>query len=257
MPAIDQAPENLPAGDYISPGFARIFPDRCFPHLAAGERERMNWPWLRRDIPHRIYVDGRQPGVGFVSRDEAHILYNTARRFVGAPALEIGCWLGWSACHLALGGATLDVIDPLLGEPDVFASVRGSLACAGVLDRTRLFPAASPARVLELAGVERRQWNLIFIDGNHDAPAPLNDAKAVAATAAADALVLFHDLACPAVAQGLAHFRALGGWQVMLYQTMQIMGVAWRGGVEPIRHRPDPTVAWSLPEHLGDWPVCA
>ncbi|WP_204249752.1 hypothetical protein [Gemmata sp. SH-PL17] len=49
-------------------------------------------------------MDRRAPHIGFVSRDEAAILYNTALRFRGRRALEIGCWLGWSTCHLALGG---------------------------------------------------------------------------------------------------------------------------------------------------------
>ena len=36
----------------------------------------------------------------------------------------------------------------------------------------------------------------------------------------------------------------------MAYNTMQIMGVAWRGNVEPVAHIPDPTVPWTLPPHL-------
>ncbi|HEY5301543.1 MAG TPA: class I SAM-dependent methyltransferase [Acetobacteraceae bacterium] len=248
-------PPVFPSEDYVAPGLARVRPDACFPDMVAGDRARSDWPYLRREIPHAWYVDRRQPGVGFVSRDEAHILYNTAQRFTGARALEIGCWLGWSACHLALGGVTLDVIDPLLGDPDVYASVRASLRCAGVLERTSLIPGMSPARVFELDGLFRRGWTLFFIDGNHDAPAPLADAKAVAAVAPADALVLLHDLVCPDVAQGLAWFRARG-WQTMLYQTMQVMGVAWRGAARPVAHVPDPRVAWTLPEHLRSWPVC-
>ncbi len=245
---------ELPPGDYVALGLALVRPDACFPFLTAGDRTLSDWPFLRREIPHTFYVDRRQPAVGFVSRDEAHILYNTARRFPGVGALEIGCWLGWSACHLALGGVRLDVIDPLLAEPDVYASVRASLSAAGVFGSTTLVPGFSPGRVFELAGLHGRSWNLFFIDGNHDAPAPLADAKAVAAVAPADALVLFHDLVCPAVAEGFAHFRALG-WRTMLYQTMQIMGVAWRGAMEPVAHVPDPAVSWTMPPHLADWPV--
>ena len=241
-------------GDYVAPGLARVRPDACFPNMIQGDRALADWPYLRREIPHHFYVDQRQPKIGFVSRDEAHILYNTARRYPGSPALEIGCWLGWSACHLALGGVRLDVIDPLLAEPDIFASVRASLEAAGVLGHTTLVPGVSPALVFELAGLHRRSWNLFFIDGNHEAPAPLADARAVAAVAPADALVLFHDVVAPSVAAGLAHFRALG-WNTMLYQTMQIMGVAWRGAMQPLAHVPDPAVRWTLPAHLAGWAV--
>lgn len=39
------------------------------------------------------------------------------------------------------------------------------------------------------------------------------------------------------------------------YQTMQIMGVAWRGAMQPVAHVPDPAVRWTLPAHLEGWPV--
>ena len=64
------------------------------------------WPYLRKEVPHLCTADLRQPTIGFVSRDEAHILYNTALKLKGKNALEIGCWLGWSTAHLAAGGVT-------------------------------------------------------------------------------------------------------------------------------------------------------
>jgi hypothetical protein len=36
---------------------------------------------------------------------------------------------------------------------------------------------------------------------------------------------------------------------------MQIMGVAWRGNVEPVRHSPDPAIQWQLPAHLQRYSV--
>jgi hypothetical protein len=36
---------------------------------------------------------------------------------------------------------------------------------------------------------------------------------------------------------------------------MQIMGVAWRGNVQPIAHIPDPSVNWELPSHLQHYEV--
>ena len=65
-----------------------------------------------------------------------------------------------------------------------------------------------------------------------------------------DAAIVFHDLVSPDVTAGLAYFRDRG-WQTRIYQTMQIMGIAWRGAVTPPRHTPDPAVAWTLPEHLA------
>ncbi|MGG6296088.1 TylF/MycF/NovP-related O-methyltransferase [Leptolyngbya sp. AN02str] len=245
----------LPMGDYVSPGLAIVQPDAAFPHMTLGDRHACPWPYLRREIPHNWYVDARYPIIGFLSRDEAQILHNLARQFAGQRALEIGCWMGWSACHLALAGVTLDVVDPLLEQPEIYDSVSGSLAAAGVGDRVTLFPGYSPQKVEDIANQHQRLWSLIFIDGNHEAPGPLQDAIACEALAAEDALIVFHDLTSPDVAQGLDYFRQQG-WNTLVYQTMQIMGIAWRGNVQPVSHQPDPSVNWTVPPHLQHYEVC-
>jgi len=244
----------LPAGDYVSPGFAIVWPDAAFPNKVIADPRTCPWPHLRQDIPHNWYVDQRQPTVGFLSRDEAQILYNLALQFEGKRALEIGCWVGWSACHLALAGVELDVVDPLLERPEFFETVQASLTAAGVSDRVNLVPGYSPQAVQQLAQQAQRQWALIFIDGNHEAPGPLEDAIACAQYAAPDALIVFHDLASPEVSAGLDYFKQQG-WQTLVYQTMQIMGIAWRGNVHPIAHQPDPKVNWVLPDHLQGYDV--
>ncbi|NJL67423.1 MAG: glycosyltransferase [Microcoleus sp. SM1_3_4] len=244
----------LPEGDYVSPGLSIIQPDSCFSNMIVGNKSGCVWPYLRREIPHNWYVDRRQPIVGFVSRDEAHIIYNTALKFKGKKALEIGCWLGWSACHLALAGVDLDVIDPVLATQEFYESVNNSLRTAGILEKVNLIAGYSPQKVEELATQLQRKWSLIFIDGNHEAPGPLNDAIICEQVAEEDALILFHDLASPDVAQGLDYFKEKG-WNTMVYQTMQIMGVAWRGNVEPVIHQPDPNIDWKLPAHLQHYYV--
>lgn len=240
--------------DYISPGFEIIQPDQAFPNMVVGDTQTCKWPYLRRDIPHNWYVDQRQPIIGFLSRDEAHILYNTALQFQGKRALEIGCWLGWSACHIALAGLQLDVIDPLLIREEIYETVSNSLESASVLDSVNLIGGYSPQKVEELAANSQGKWSLIFIDGDHDAPGPLKDAIACEKYAEEDAIILFHDLTSPDVAQGLDYFQEKG-WNTMIYQTMQIMGVAWRGKVEPVKHIPDPRINWELPLHLQHYVV--
>ncbi|MDZ8185357.1 MAG: class I SAM-dependent methyltransferase [Nostoc sp. ChiSLP02] len=246
--------ELLPEGDYVSPGFSIIQPDSCFPNMILGNPYNSFWYYLRRDIAHNWYVDRRRQDTGFVSRDEAHILYNTALKFQGKKALEIGCWMGWSACHLALGGVQLDVIDPMLSQELFYESVTDSLKSAGVKESVNLIPGYSPQAVEELANKFQRKWSLIFIDGHHETPAPLNDAIICEQFAEPDALILFHDLASPDVGEGLNYFKHKG-WNTMVYQTMQIMGVAWRGNIEPVMHQPDPQINWRLPPHLRQYPV--
>jgi predicted O-methyltransferase YrrM len=231
-----------------------VRPDAAFPHLVIGDRDGVSWPYFRREIPHNWYVDARYPRCGVLSRDEASILYNTALAMSGRMALEIGCWKGWSTCHLLAGGVDLDVIDPLLDRDefrrDVSAAIDWVHSDLGVAARVNLCAGASPDAVDRLAAEGRGPWSLIFIDGSHDAPAPRLDATAADRHASPDALVLLHDLAAPDVAEGLVYL-ADRGWQTAVYHTMQLMGVAWRGRVRPLAHQPDPRVNWSLPDHLS------
>jgi glycosyltransferase involved in cell wall biosynthesis/predicted O-methyltransferase YrrM len=239
----------LPEEDYVAPGLEIIQPDQAFPYMAIGNPNLNNWPYLRREIPHNWYVDDREATIGFLSRDEASILYNTALQFKGKRALEIGCWMGWSACHLALAGVVLDVVDPVLENASAYESVFTSLQSAGVAERVTLHAGLSPEKVEEITEVHNRKWPLIFIDGNHEASGPLLDAIVCENLAEEDAIILFHDLASPEVAQGLDYLQ-VSGWNTMVYQTMQIMGVAWRGKVQPIHHTPDPRIDWLIPKHL-------
>jgi len=181
--------------------------------------------------------------------------------FAGKPALEIGCFLGWSACHLALGGVLLDVVDPILRDPGYLQSVTTSLQSAGVMDRVKLHAGPSPSAVKELAAQQTtttpdgasRKWELVFIDGNHEFPGPVNDAVVCERYCAESSMVLFHDLMSPHVAEGLQFFR-YRGWKTRIFHTSQIMGVAWRGDVQPVNHIPDPSANWDIPEHLRGWP---
>jgi hypothetical protein len=239
-------------GDYVSPGFIRVRLDNYFPNMVKGDIAACAWPHLRRTGKHNWYVDKRAPTVGFISRDEAHIIYNCARPFAGKPALEIGCWLGWSACHLALAGVQLDVIDPLIANETFRASIMSSLKpVCGKGQNLRLISGQSPAMVHELAEQGIR-WSLVFIDGNHEFPGPVNDAVAVELHCAADALVLFHDLLSPHVAEGLRYFQ-YRGWHTRVFHTMQIMGAAWRGNVVIPQYISDTGANWEVPEHLKDW----
>ncbi|MFS8866454.1 class I SAM-dependent methyltransferase [Synechococcus sp. H55.9] len=244
--------ESIARHDYVSTSFQKIYLDHCFPNMRVGNADQRFPSYLRRHIPHLCYVDCRNPSVNFVSRDEAHILYNTALELKGKSALEIGCWLGWSTAHLAAGGVVLDVVDPALFDPVVYESVEQSLCLAGVRSNVNLHPGYSPKKVEEIALQTNRRWSLIFIDGNCESPAPLQDTRVVERYAAEDCLVLFHNLVLPSVAEGLNYLKDRG-WKTMIYQTMQIMGVAWRGNVRPVDHMPDPNVHWTLPEHLGDY----
>lgn len=236
--------------DYISPGLRVVRPDDCFPHMRAGDPLHHPWKYLRRDVPHTWYADERFPLMGFLNRDEAVLLHNIALQFAGKRALEIGSWLGWSTCHLALAGVELDVVDPAHDDPVIHASVEESLNRAGVFERVHLARGRSPETLAEL----RQHWSLFFIDGDHEAPGPLRDTTAALAYATEDCAFVFHDLAAPAVAAPLKYLQEKG-FNVVVYLTAQIMALAWRGDVTPVAHVPDPNVAWQLPPHLAGLPI--
>jgi glycosyltransferase involved in cell wall biosynthesis/predicted O-methyltransferase YrrM len=236
--------------DYISPGLRVVQPDDCFPHMRPGDPLHHPWKYLRRDVPHRWYADERFPLMGFINRDEAVLLHNLALQFAGRRALEIGSWMGWSTCHLAMAGVLLDVVDPAHEDPIIRASVEDSLRCCGIAERVNLAGGRSPESLAAL----KQHWSLFFIDGDHEGRAPMRDTAAALSYATGDCAFVFHDLASPAVAEPL-RFLQDKGFNVVVYQTAQIMALAWRGEVTPVAHVPDPNVAWQLPPHLVGLPV--
>jgi glycosyltransferase involved in cell wall biosynthesis/predicted O-methyltransferase YrrM len=244
--------EPWPTWDHVSRGLDPVQVDHAFPHLVAGDALHHPWPHLRRDVPHTWYIDERHPTMGVLNRDEATLLHHLARRVSGGKVLEIGAWLGWSTCHLALAGVTVDVVDPAHDDPAFRTEVETALTQCGVMDRVRLHGGRSPETVEALATAGRR-WDLVFIDGDHVAPGPIRDALACVPFLSPDGAVVFHDLASPDVAEGLRALQGLG-FRVLVYQTAQLMGVAWRGDFAPVIHHPDPAVAWQLPVHLLDLP---
>lgn len=240
----------IPIGDYVAPDLAIVIPDSCFPNMIKGDVSLNSWRYLRKGHSHSWYTDKRGPAWGFLSRDEAILLYNIALSFEGLPALEIGCFYGWSTCHLALAGVRLDVIDPLLDTAPFAESVRSSLRKAGVESTVSLWSGSSPAKVHNLAKERPGGWSLFFIDGNHERPAPLEDTKACEPYAAAEAMFIYHDLASPDVTEALFYLKERG-WNVRVFVTAQIMGAAWRGNVNVIDHKPDPPVLDGIPAHLN------
>ena len=235
--------------DYVADHLDVPALDHLFPNMIEVDKSVSTWPWLRRDIDHAFRVDRRNPIVGFINRDEASLLYSNARLFAGLSGVEIGAWRGWSTAHLiAAGLSKLHVIEPLLEDPDWQAEFTEVARKAGGGEGTILVPEKSPEAVRRL-GASGVRWSFAFIDGDHDWEAPTQDALACAPYLEPTAMVLFHDLVSPYVAKGLRALQS-AGWNVMAYQTAQMLGVAWRGEVAPVAHKPDPSQQWRVPAHL-------
>jgi glycosyltransferase involved in cell wall biosynthesis len=240
--------------DYVSPGLHVVTPDEAFPQLRPGDQFQHPWKYTRRDVPHLWYAHEQFPHMGVINRDEAVLLHNIALQFAGRRALEIGSWIGWSTCHIALAGVHVDAIDPAHDDEEIRAVVDASLRASQVVDRVNLAGGSSPETIVALAAGSGRRWSLFFLDGDHEGSAPVRDALACLPYAADDCAFVFHDLASPDVAAGLRAMQA-EGFHVVLYQTAQVMGLAWRGDVAPVPHVPDPAVAWQIPSHLVGLPT--
>lgn len=247
---IDQA--VFPPEDYVSPGFERIKLDAFFPTMTEADRAAVMGPVGRADIPHRCLADVRHMSPNFLNRDEIHIVYNTALRFRGRRALEVGTWFGWATLHLSRAGVALDTVDFALTHPLVREAVVKTLREAGAKD-VRLGAGPNVEMLRRLVEEERRSWSLFLLGA---APGAGADLAAEAATALrgaeADALALLPDMAVPKRAETLRRLRD-EGWRVRLYDTARILGVAWRGNVCPVDHVPDPRVNWRRPDHLADF----
>ncbi len=242
------------AKDYVADNLEAPSLDHLFPNMIEADKSASTWPYFRKEIDHPFRVDRRDPTVGFINRDEASILFANARAFRGRGGIEIGAWRGWSTAYLiATGIAPLHVIEPQLADPDWRREFEEMIGGAGGRASAILVPEKSPEAIFQL-GESGVRWSFAFIDGDHDGEAPTRDALSLAPYLEATAMVVFHDLVSPHVAAGLRALAAKG-WRVMAYQTAQMMGVAWRGAIAPVAHRPDPAQHWQVPGHLAGIPI--
>ncbi len=242
--------------DYVPPGMSPPDLLPLFPHARPGNPWAVPWPYLRKHVPHIWRCDSRNTGpvTGYASVEEAACLHALARPFAGKRGLEIGTHFGWTAAHLLAAGLRLDCIDPAFADDGHASEVRKALdavraAHPGAGDY-RLWPGRSPGIVPEVrAHGDGGPWSFVFIDGDHDGDAPAADARAVMGHLADDAIVVLHDMTSPHVERGLAVFRE-AGFGTRLFDTAQILGIAWRGSAAPADHVPDPNCGGIFVPHL-------
>jgi len=97
----------------------------------------------------------------------------------------------------------------------------------------------------------RKQVPHIWRTGLHSEEGPSHDVIGLEPHLADDALVLFHDLTFPDVASAVRLLKSRG-WNIRLYNTMQVMAAAWRSGDPPPVYGGDRAHPHGLPADLRD-----
>jgi predicted O-methyltransferase YrrM len=204
------------------------FPDLlpAFPHTAE---------FIVNGLPTLHDIDF-QPSCGYVSIEEARILWQCARDFPGTW-VEIGSHTGFSGAHIADGlvapnapWGRLVAIEPQFVYLDFFARARENWRRAFV-DEV-VFPVAALSKDYFAGCVET--FSGAHVDGDHGLGKPLEDARMLLPRLAERAVVIFHDGSGQPVHEAAA-FMGHQGFQVRTYSTMGTLTVCWRGewdGVE-------------------------
>jgi hypothetical protein len=178
------------------------------------------------------------------THDEAAILYNV---FAGdhmnrREVIDIGARLGWTSktINLATNGR-VHCVDPHFR---LRKRVRRFVDNTGFPEDWLL--GLTAAQYFQQCESEREQFSGFVIDGNHDYPEPLNDAKGAEAIAANDCIIMFHDLWGGPI-QDAVRYLSEQGWSVQIYYTPNGVACCWRGfyGWRPPQHTPDPAIDWS------------
>jgi hypothetical protein len=135
----------------------------------------------------------------------------------------------------------LDIVDPALGDSQRELEFHASLSKIPSTGSYYLWAGFSPTIIPAVAATQKELWSFVMVDGNHDGEAPTLDARVVSEYCENDAMVVFHDLTSPDVAKGLQTMKDLG-WRIQIFNTMQIVGVAYRGNVKLVNHISDPNI---------------
>lgn len=195
---------------------------------------------MGHDVPSDPDFD---PNCGFLSDDEAAILYAIARAWP-KRWVDIGARFGWSTAHISEGARQpVDAVDPEYAVPERFE--RWCDNTSEFVHCIKPFPWIS-----ELYFAANRQIDAAMIDGNHDAPEPTRDAMR-ALNAGAQVLV-FHDFAGKPIRDAVNILIAHGIFNARVYWTPNLMAVAWRDGCgfTPPDHVRDPRADWSGMERI-------
>lgn len=106
-----------------------------------------------------------------------------------ATVLEVGSAYGYSAAVMGLAGAQVTAVDPHTWIPGSQAAMAGIITAAGLDGQVTIVPSTSQAALPGLPG----GYGLVFIDGDHTAPAVEHDLTWATRLTAPGGIIAVHD----------------------------------------------------------------
>lgn len=179
---------------------------------------------------------------GFITHDEAAILYHCALRVRG-KWIDIGSRFGWSTAHIALSGSTVFAVDQDYKVPHLLERARTNLR--NHLDTClRIVPVAKTSDEYFADLMDTDLFAGVMIDGNHDSPCPLNDAKNAVDVLCGEGVIVLHDFWGKPI-QDAVNYLIDEGMKCRVYNTPNGMAVCSDFEEFIPEHVADPTVDWA------------
>ena len=180
--------------------------------------------------------------------EEVCILFECARQLPGIW-LDIGAHTGWTTLHLLEAGRLVAAVEPMWRVEEFKAraleNMDGANGDLETFDMRSDEFFAGPAAIYCETG-----FSGVVIDGDHDEPCPINDAKNAHKHLAKDGVILFHDAIGRPVQDGIL-WLIEQGYKCKVYSTPHVVACCWRGDFVPPEHVADPRVKTSVREYLG------
>lgn len=181
-----------------------------------------------------------EPNCGFFGYGEAAILHLIAR-IVGGTWVDIGSRFGWTTAHLLAANCPVIAVDTCYANEQYEARFLENMRALPGTQQLWLKYAGTAQALAAEPWIEPQDG--FVIDGNHDDPEPLNDARACLRIAKEGCAIVLHDLYGRPIQDAVAFLMA-EGFLARVYWTPNGMALCWRGLPDfvPPFHVPDPAL---------------
>lgn len=191
---------------------------------------------------------------GFWTAGETNLLREVAARFIGAKWIEIGAHTGWCTSILGRYGLMVTAIEPMLSSTDWYRRFVDNCGpdFSGLARTIMPWAGRSDEYFSIWDGGNGRTFDGALIDGDHNEPCPLNDARNVFDRLNERAVVLLHDFRGPAVWDA-AKYLVDHGMKFKVYPSVHMVCVCWRGEFDPPPVFREGDTDWSAHYGLPEW----